>query len=235
MNLKCMVGIAIVGLTSSLFAAEDITTLDGHKYEDIRGATLKSAGLFFIVGTGSSIKGVTIPYTNLSDTTKDKYHYDPFEVSFAQARQNQTVNLRKNLAYSLDNLDAAKKKAIEEKKLIGFIMVWDSFFEPSQPMGRGSSCGLAHFYDAFQGNMVLVFVRHESELDKVPDSVKLGFQGPEEGGFAPNMAVVTADCSRFLCEIPYGGEQSNGQIREQIFRKKVAMIRKIQKEAAEMK
>jgi len=73
---------------------------------------------------------------------------------------------------------------------------------------------------------VLVFVRHESELDKVPDAVKKGFFGPEEGGFAPNMAVVSPDCSQFICEIPYGGDKSNGQIREQIFRQKIPVIKK---------
>ena len=96
-------------------------------------------------------------------------------------------------------------------------------------MEGGSNSGLAHFYDVFHDNLVLVFVRHESELDKVPDAVKLGFGGPEEGGYAPNMAVVTADCSQYICEIPYGGKNSTGQIREQIFRQKIALIKKFQK------
>jgi hypothetical protein len=43
------------------------------------------------------------------------------------------------------------------------------------------------------------------------------------------MAVVTADCSQFVCEIPYGGDQSNGQIREQIFRQKIAVIKQFKK------
>jgi hypothetical protein len=80
--------------------------------------------------------------------------------------------------------------------------------------------------------VVLVFVRHESELGLVPDAVKQGFNGPEEGGFAPNMAVVTADCAQFVCEIPYGGDQSNGQIREPIFRQKIAVIKKFIKAQA---
>jgi len=42
----------------------------------------------------------------------------------------------------------------------------------------------------------------------------------------------SADCSQFVCEIPYGGEQSNGLIREQIFRQKIAVIKKFQKAAA---
>ena len=104
-------------------------------------------------------------------------------------------------------------------------MVWDSFFVPAEPMGQGGGEGLAHFYDVFHDNLVLVFVRHESELGNVPDAVKKGFNGPDEGGFAPNMAVVTTDCSQFICEIPYGGNNSNGQIREQIFRQKIAVIK----------
>jgi hypothetical protein len=106
-------------------------------------------------------------------------------------------------------------------------MEWDSMLVPARPMEHGGSdSGLAHFYDAFNDGLVLVFVRHENELGKVPDAVKQGFNGPEEGGFAPNMAVVTADCSQFICEIPFGGKDSTGQIREQIFRQKITVIKK---------
>ena len=72
----------------------------------------------------------------------------------------------------------------------------------------------------------------KNELDKVPDAVKKGFFGPEEGGFAPNMAVVTADCSQFVCEVPFGGNDSTGAIREPIFRQKIEVIRKFLKEQA---
>ena len=206
--------------------ADDISTLDGQKYQNVRSVTLKPKGLYFVVGEGSSIKGVTVPYANLPDELKAKYHYDPFEFGLKFARQNQVVPLAKGMAFSLGNLEAAKKKAMAEKKPLGFIMVWDTFFVPSAPMGQGSNDGLAHFYDVFHDALVLVFVRHESELNKVPDAVKQGFNGPEEGGFAPNMAVVTGDCSQFICEIPYGGDKSNGQIRDQIFRQKIADIKK---------
>ena len=108
--------------------------------------------------------------------------------------------------------------------MIGFIMEWDQFFVPSQPTGHGSNGAMAHFYDVFHDNMVLVFVRHESELGQVPDAVKQGFNGPEEGGYAPNMAVVTADCSKFVCEIPYAAK--NFAEREQIFRQKIEVIKK---------
>jgi len=72
------------------------------------------------------------------------------------------------LAFSLANLEAAKKKAKAEGKLLGFIMEWDNFFVPAQPMRKGSPGGLAHFYDVFHDALVLVFVRHEDELGSVP-------------------------------------------------------------------
>ena len=125
-------------------------------------------------------------------------------------------------------MEAAKKKAKAEKKPIGFIMVWDSFFGQFRPMDQGGGNDLAGFYTVFNKAMVLVFVRHESELNQVPDAVKKGFFGPDEGGWAPNMAVVTEDCSQFICEIPLGGEHSNGLIREQVFKAKIAEIKQFQ-------
>ena len=226
MKTKLFYAVIIICLAGMNCPAEDITTLDGKKYENVRDVSVKPDGLFFVVNTEGSLKGVKVPFSNLPDDIRKKYHYDPYESGLALARENHQVYLKKDLAFSLDNLDAAKKKAGAEHKPIGFIMEWDSFFVPAYPMGQGSDCGLAHFYDVFHNNLVLVFVRHESELGKVPDAVKKGFNGPEEGGFAPNMAVVTADCSQFVCEIPYGGNNSNGQIREQIFRQKISVIKK---------
>lgn len=165
--------------------AEDITTLDGQKYENIRDAAVKQNGFFFVTGDGDSMKGVTIPYTNLTDEVKDKYHCDPYELAMAAARQNQIVYLNKNLAFSLDNLEGAKKKAKDEKKLLGFILEWDKMLTPSRPAGHWSENALAHFYDVFHDNMVLVFVRHENEINKAPGAVRQGFLGPDEGGYAP--------------------------------------------------
>jgi hypothetical protein len=91
---------------------------------------------------------------------------------------------------------------------------------------QGGGCALAGFYTVFHEPLVLVFVRHENELDRVPAAVKKGFFGPEEGGWSPNMAVVTEDCSRFVCEIPLGGEYSDGFVREQVFRNKIGEIKK---------
>jgi hypothetical protein len=226
MKIKYFLSLASVCCLTGLCPAEDITTLDGQTYENVRDVVLKHNGLFFVTGSDTSLKGVTVPYTNLTDEVKQKYHYDPYEVGLSFARLNQVVYLSKNLAFSLDNLEAARKKARDEKKPLGFIMEWDSMLVPAYPMGwGGSDSGLAHFYDVFNDSLVLVFVRHENELGKVPDAVKQGFFGPEEGGYAPNMAVVTADCSQFICEIPFGGKYSTGQIREKIFREKIAVIK----------
>jgi len=234
MNLKSGLStLAVVGFTLSRAIADDITTLDGQKYSDVKDVMLKPNGLFFVTTENGSMKCVTVPYSNLPDDIKDKYHYDPFEPGLAYARQNQPVLLSTNMAFSLATLEAAKAKAKAEKKLLGFVLVWDSFFVPSHPMSGGSNGGLAHFYDAFHNNLVLVFVHHETELGNIPDAVRQGFFGPEEGGFAPNMAVVTADCSQFVCEIPYGGKDSNGAIREPIFRQKIAVIKKFLKDQAQ--
>ncbi|HXB59001.1 MAG TPA: hypothetical protein VNU95_05535 [Candidatus Acidoferrales bacterium] len=223
--MKNLLALLILCFAVGNLLADDITTLDGQKYENVRDVVLKLNGLFFVTGAGDSVRGVTVPYDNLPQVVKDKYHYDPYEMGFAIARQNTRVLLTKNLAFSLDDLEAAKKKAKDEHKMLGFIMEWDTLFIPSRPMGQGSNSGLVHFYDVFHDGLVLVFVRHESELDKVPGAVKQGFFGPDEGGFAPNMAVVTADCSQFVCEIPFGGNDSDGSIREKIFREKISVIK----------
>jgi hypothetical protein len=237
MKAQWILTLAIVGCVLRPALADDITTLDGQTYSNVRDVALKPHGLFFVAGSAASLKGVTVPYTNLTADIKEKYYYDPFEMGLTAARQTPMVNLTKNLAFSLDQLDAAKKKAQAEKKYIGFIMEWDSMYGPAQPMGgSGSDSGFAHFYVAFKDSLVLVFVRHESELGKVPDSVKKGFNGPEEGGFAPNMAVVTADCSTFICEIPFGGgKDSTWQKREEVFRQKIAVIKKFTADQAAKK
>lgn len=206
--------------------AEDITTADGKIYSGVTDIKAKPDGLIFNLNPTNGIGIVKVPFSNLSDEMKRKYNYDPFEEGLAIARNNKVVNLKKNLAFNLADLDIAKMRAQTEHKPIGFVMVWDEFFQPAVPMGNGSVGGLAHFYTVFRNGVVLVFVRHEDELDKVPEAVKKAFSGPDKGGLAPNMAVVSADCSEFICEIPLGGQESNGQTREEIFREKIAQIKK---------
>lgn len=142
-----------------------------------------------------------------------------------RAKFPQIMTLRYNAAFSLSQLEAAKAKARAERKPLGFIMVWDSLFgERADTRLQGGTHGLAHFYRAFNENVVLVFVRHENELGSVPNAVKEGFNGPDEGGFAPNMAVVDATASEFIVEIPYGGADSNGEKRDKVFAAGAAKI-----------
>lgn len=223
-------GMLVVAAVIQSARADDITTLDGHTYNGVRAVTLKQNGLFFVYGSPNDSHGITVPYSNLSADVKEKYHYDPYEMGLAAARQNVRVQLSKSMAFSLDQLDLAKKKAKAEGKMIGFIMEWDTFYVPSRPMEGGSNSAMVHFFEVFNNGLVLVFVSHERELGKVPDAVKQGFFGPEEGGFAPNMAVVTADCSKFVCEIPYGGKDSDGPTREKIFRDKIVVMKKFAKD-----
>jgi hypothetical protein len=223
MKTKCLLSLMLICFAASRSLADDITTLDGQTYKDVKDVSPKPKGLFFVTGDGASMQGVTVAYTNLSPATKDQYHCDPYELAMAFARQNQIVNLNKNLTFSLDHLEAARKKAADEKKLLGFILEWDSMLKPARPVGDYSGNALAHFYDVFHDNMVLVFVRHEDELGKVPAAVSQGFGGPDEGGYAPSMAVVTADCSHYICEIPYSDKNFAG--REQIFRQKIEVIK----------
>jgi hypothetical protein len=166
----------------------------------------------------------------LSDDLKKKYHYDSFEEALFYARKNSPVKLSLDLAFRLENLKAAKAKARTEKKAIGFVMVWDQLLQTGQPMERGNIGCLAHFYEAFNKNLVLVFVRHEDELAQVPSLVKTSFLGVEEGAFAPKMVVVSEDCSQLICEIPYGGDEATGQVREETFREKMAEIRKFEED-----
>ena len=206
---------------------EDITTLDGKKYEGVRDIKPMLDRVVFSYGPASDHPDrTTVLFRNLSPDLQKKYGYDPFEEGLYNARANNRISLTLNSAYRLSSLEAAKKKAQAEKKLLGFIMVWDMMFQPARPMGDGGPNDLAGFYTVFGNAMVLVFVRHEDELGKVPPAVSQGFSGPEEGGFAPNMAVVTADCSQFVCEIPLGGLHSTGAVREPIFRAKIAEIKK---------
>jgi hypothetical protein len=222
--VSCLLAtMAIGGVTCG---ADEITTLDGKRYEEVSDIKKLPDAILFSHTTTTGVHRAKVFFSSLSEELKQKYNYDPFEEGFYLARQNRPVTLGLNKAFRLSDLAAAKKRAKEEKKLIGFVMVWDSMFGPGQPMGQGGRNALAGFYTVFNKALVLVFVRHEDELDKVPEAVKKGFFGPDEGGWAPNMAVVTGDCSQFICEVPLGGENSDGLVREKIFRAKAAEIQK---------
>ena len=209
--------------------AEDITTKSGKTYENVTNVVSSGGGISFSYTLPHGTYRATVPVGELPEDVKSKY-YDPFEAGLSYARLNRPITLTLNSAFRLSSLEAARQKAGREHKPLGFIMVWDVMFGiPSRPMGWGSNDQLAHFYMAFNNSMVLVFVRHEDELNLAPDSVKKGFFGPEEGGHAPNMAVVTEDASEFICEIPLGmgsNNQSVGTDREPVFRAKIQEIKK---------
>jgi hypothetical protein len=209
--------------------AENITTKSGKTYENVTNIVNAGNGISFSYTLPSGTYRVKVLFSDLPDEVKSKY-YDPFEEGLVNARVNRPISLALNSAFRLSNLEAAKQKATREHKPLGFIMVWDVMFGgTSYPMGSGANNDLAHFYTAFNSSLVLVFVRHEDELDKVPAAVRKGFFGPEEGGHAPNMAVVSEDASEFICEIPLGvgaDGKSTGASREPVFQTKIGEIKK---------
>jgi len=141
---------------------------------------------------------------------------DHFSAPIQAAMNGPDMTMELNNAYSLSQLDQAKQEAQLEHKPIGFIMVWGQFFDQSSgPRDKGSVSALVHFYEVFHQNLVLVFVRHESELSLVPPAVKEGYGGPDEGGYAPNMAVTDATASEFIVEIPF--KNLDGPGRDQLF------------------
>jgi len=135
----------------------------------------------------------------------------------AAMTSDRTMTLRESDAFKLSELDQAKERAKEEKKPLGFVMVWGQFFgRESSALDNSSVSALVHFYEVFHDDLVLVFVRHETELGLVPPAVKQGFMGPDEGGYAPNMAVTDATASEFIVEIPYKNMDQSG--RNELFK-----------------
>lgn len=146
---------------------------------------------------------------------------DHFSAALEAAKTALPIAIQPDYAYSLSQLDQAKARARAEMKPLGFIMMWGQFFDKkSDTRAGGSEAAFAHFYQAFHSTLVLVFVRHETELSQAPAAVKQGFNGPDEGGFAPNMAVVDADASELIVEIPMaiGGKAGDGVARDAIFK-----------------
>jgi hypothetical protein len=143
----------------------------------------------------------------------------------AAAKTAAPITLYANNAFELSQLDEAKAKAQAQKKPLGFVMVWGEFFgKKADPRETGSLAAFAHFYHAFNNSLVLVFVRHESELRDVPGPVEQGFTGPAEGGYAPNMAVVDATASQLIIEVPMGGAKGDGAKRDRVFAAAAAKI-----------
>lgn len=129
---------------------------------------------------------------------------DHFSAGLEAAKTAPDRAVKWSEAFSLSQLEQAKAQATRLHKPLGFIMVWGQYFDtPASTRTSGSNGALLHFVEAFKDSLVLVFVRHESELQQVPRAVRSGFFGPDEGGYAPNVAVVDATASEFIVEIPY--------------------------------
>ena len=143
---------------------------------------------------------------------------DFFGPSLEGAKGADWLVMGKDDAFDLDHLDQATAKARAERKPMGFILVWNQYFGVrTNTRGRTGSAALAHFYRAFKDPLVLVFVHHETDLPRVPEGVTRGYSSPDEGGYAPNMAVVDASGRELIVEVPMGGPQATGEVRDGIF------------------
>jgi hypothetical protein len=140
------------------------------------------------------------------------------------AKPPGTMTLTLESAFRLSQLEEAKKKAMEEKKPLGFIVVWDACFNVAgTSSGDNSSAGLVHFYETFNHSCVLVFVRHEDEMHQVPPKANEGYHSSDAGGFSPKMAVLSADTADLICMIPLGigsDGHTNREAREKVFTEK---------------
>jgi hypothetical protein len=150
---------------------------------------------------------------------------DFFGDSLEAAKSPDWLVIGKNDAFDLDHLDQAMAKARTERKPMGFILVWNQYFGVrTNTRGRSGPSAMAHFCQAFKVPLVLVFVHHETDLPRIPEGVARGFNGPEEGGLAPNMAVVDATGRELIVEVPMGGPQSSGEVRDAIFTRSAERI-----------
>jgi hypothetical protein len=150
---------------------------------------------------------------------------DHFAAGLEAAKTATNRAVRAGEAFALGQLAEAKTKAQREHKPIGFIMLWGQMFDaPASTRTYGGNAALLHFVEAFNESLVLVFVRHETELQNVPAAVAAGFNSPEEGGYAPNMAVVDATASELIVEIPCAGPTGTGVERDAVFKTAAAKI-----------
>lgn len=200
-----------------------LTSLDGKTYTGVQELKVKPDGLSFMTEVGPQF----IDFLKLDAETQRKYKFDPFAAGLARARKVRPVQLTLASAFRLHDLEKAKAKAIALGKPLGFLMVWDSFFKaPGDPRKDYQENYYAHFYHAFKDSCVLVNVRHEDELNKVPPAVGKGFFGPDEGGWSPNICITSPDVKDYICEIPLGGgKESSMAKRHEVFLAKIEVIK----------
>jgi hypothetical protein len=190
-------------LAGFLAGADDITTVDGKTYKALEfEKSLPEGAVFTQKG-----RELGIAWAKLPPELALKYRCEGGIVAARKAQRS----LKASDGFRLDQLAEAKKKAAAEGKPLGFVMVWGSFFDHDgdAAQSRGSVDAFVHFYTVFNDSVVLVFVRHETELGAVPAAVAKGFNGPDEGGYSPNLAVVDPTAEHFICEIPGGANHKD--------------------------
>jgi hypothetical protein len=81
--------------------AEDLTTRDGKKYENVREIEPARDGIVFSYGPDGGFARAKVLFKNLSDDLQRKYGYvyDPFEDGLLAARQNRRISLTLNSAF----------------------------------------------------------------------------------------------------------------------------------------
>lgn len=178
-----------------------VTLRDGQV---ITGTISKVTACDVTVMTRTTIKRINL--ADLCDDDRFRFSYDPFAAGLFRASRDVPRAPKVTDAFRLSDLEKAKQKALQEGKPLGFIMVWKNYFDgkPVKPMTNGVFYGTVHFLEAYNDALVLVWVFHEDELGKVPAAVSKGFGGPDEGGWAPNMAVTDPECKELIVEIPVG-------------------------------
>lgn len=145
---------------------------------------------------------------------------NPFPAGLEAAKKAAPRVMQLADAYPLGELQKASDRALSERKPLGFILVRGSLFgttDAFSPRFATSGPALVHYYEAFKDSMILVFVRHEMEMKKVPAAVAAGLAGADQGGFEPRMVVTDATANEMITMIPMGGLKATGLQRDAIF------------------
>ena len=125
-------------LACATVAHADDLTIDGKTYKDLEFQKLQAEGPSF------KLKGtpVFIPWAKLTPELVFKYRCE----GAIQSARNEKRVIKLSEAFSLSQIEEAKKKAIAEGKPLGFLMVWGSFFDvPCDATKGGSADALLHF------------------------------------------------------------------------------------------
>ncbi len=220
--------IAMLLAAAFIARAEDIKTIDGRDFPDVSEIKAKPDGLVLFTADGS----VKVPFSNLPEEVRRRYHYDPLAAGLYVARGDLVVTVTGQSMFHLTDpaqMKDAVKKAKAEGKLIGVVLLWKTMLDKpvntlSGPAGD-SATALGHLYASFHDSLVLAYVFHENEFGKWPPIVSKGMASPDEGGLSPSMTVVDPDFSCYICQVPMGGEDSDGKIRAALYQDRIRVMR----------